>query len=75
MFFVDFELPLASLWVPMGSLFGTVCSTLFFNVKTVAKIEPKWNQHTKKENDMNIAEMLGIIGFSTEWVRNPHSGI
>ena len=33
MFFLDFELPLASIWVPMGSLFGIVFSTLFLNVK------------------------------------------
>ena len=43
MVFVDFEVPLASIWVPMGSLFGTVFSTLFLNVEMVAKMMPKWD--------------------------------
>ena len=42
MFFNDFELPWASIWVPMGSLFATVFSTLFLNVEMVAKMKPKW---------------------------------
>ena len=37
---VDFELPLASIWVPMGSLFGIVFSTLFLNVEMVTKMVP-----------------------------------
>ena len=45
MFFLDFELPLASIWVPMGSLFGIVFSTLFLNVKMAQDgplPPPKW---------------------------------
>ena len=45
MFFLDFELPLASIWVPMGSLFGIVFSTLFLNVKMSENgttTPPKW---------------------------------
>ena len=40
MLVVDFYHPLASIWVPMGSLFGTVFSTLFLNVEMVAKMVP-----------------------------------
>ena len=45
MFVLDFELPLASIWVPMGSLFGIVFSTLFLNVKmneNGTTTPPKW---------------------------------
>ena len=42
MVLVDFEIPWASIWVPMGSLLGTVFSTLFLSVEMVAKMKPKW---------------------------------
>jgi len=44
MFFLDFEVPLASIWVPMDSLFGIAFSTLFLKVKMNQNSNPppKW---------------------------------
>jgi hypothetical protein len=40
--FVDFGVPRALILELMGSLFDTVFSTLFLNLKTGTKMVPKW---------------------------------
>ena len=62
MFFLDVELPLASIWVPMGSLFGIVFSTLFLNVK----MAQDWNPPPNGKSAAGAAPSgsVGILHFS-----------
>ena len=60
MFFLDFELPLASIWVPMGSLFGIVFSTLFLNVK----MAQDWNPPPKWEVGGGGGAPSGSVGIT-----------
>ena len=61
MFFLDFELPLASIWVPMGSLFGIVFSTLFLNVKMAQDWTPPNGKSAARGASSGV---LGILHFS-----------
>ena len=60
MFFLDFELPLASIWVPMGSLFGIVFSTLFLNVKMS---ENGTTPHPPNGKSAARADPSGVLGI------------
>ena len=71
MFFNDFELPLASIWVPRGSLFGTVFSTLFLNVKIAQNGTPPHMGNLRQGRGGSgvlgirravLAQLLGVLG-------------
>ena len=64
MFFFDFELPLASIWVPMGSLFGIVFSTLFLNVKMAQDWTPPPHPNGKSAARGAPSGGLGILHLS-----------
>ena len=64
MFFLDFELPLASIWVPMGSLFGIVFSTLFLNVKMAQDWTPPLPPNGQPAARAAPSGSVGILHFS-----------